>query len=62
MEQPKKPSGFPAREILVPALKVGALSGKHMFCIYWDLRKWLYPPYFLHMKGTYQPADDYSFL
>ncbi|CAF9918637.1 MAG: hypothetical protein ALECFALPRED_000772 [Alectoria fallacina] len=27
MEQPKKPSGFPAREILVPALKVGALSG-----------------------------------
>lgn len=62
MEQPKKPSGFPAREILVPALKVGALSGKPMFRIYWDLRNWLYPLYFFSMKGTYQPADDYSFL
>lgn len=27
MEQPKKPNGFPAGEILIPALKVGALSG-----------------------------------
>ncbi|KAF6222081.1 hypothetical protein HO133_001167 [Letharia lupina] len=27
MEQPNKPYGFPAREILIPALKVGALSG-----------------------------------
>ena len=28
MEQPNKPYGFPAREILIPALKVGALTGK----------------------------------
>lgn len=27
MEQPNKPYGFPAREILIPALKVGALTG-----------------------------------
>lgn len=34
MEQPNKPYGFPAREILIPALKVGALSGEPIFQIW----------------------------
>ena len=33
MEQPNKPYRFPAREILIPALKVGALTGKLVLLI-----------------------------
>ena len=38
MEQPNKPYGFPAREILIPALKVGALTGKLVLLMYGALR------------------------
>ena len=34
MEQPNKPYDFPAREILIPALKVGALTGKLVLLTY----------------------------
>lgn len=59
MEQPNKPYGLLASEILIPALKVGALSGKPIFCIYWVLRYWLYTLPFFHAR-FYQLSDDYS--
>ena len=57
MEQPKKPSGFPAREILIPALKVGALSGKPVFCINPVLCNWIVSSTLHFMRGSYQASD-----
>ena len=58
MEQPNKPYGFPAREILIPALKVGALSGKLVLLIYGTSRSLSYL-HILHVQDENWWSEDY---
>ena len=58
MEQPNKPYGFPAREILIPALKVGALTGKLVILIYETLRNLSYLHNF-HIQDENWWSKDY---
>ena len=55
MEEPSRLDelyNFPAKDILVPSLKVGALSGKAIFHVYGILHTLLY-----HQHPTFVPVE-----
>ena len=60
MEQPNKPYGFPAREILIPALKVGALTGKFVLLVYGTSRNLSYLHIF-DIQDENRWSKDYIF-
>ena len=60
MEQPNKPYGFPAREILIPALKVGALTGKLVLLIYGISRNLSHLHIFLIQEKNWWSEDYVS--
>lgn len=60
MEQPNKPYDFPAREILIPALKIGALTGKLVLLIYGTSRNLSYLHIFLIQDKSWWSEDHIS--
>ena len=58
MEQPNKPYAFPASEILTPALKVGALTGKLVLFTYGASRNLSYL-HIVHIQDENWLSENY---
>ena len=60
MEQPNRPYRFPAREILIPALKIGALTGKLVLLMCGTSRNLSYFHIFLIQVKSWWSEDHVS--